>query len=79
MTMAQVHLRGVRYGIREPAMISSLQVWAGLTTVEAKSIIARLVSGERFPVFIDDHDAAYSLATELVELGVNAEADESDY
>jgi hypothetical protein len=77
--MAQVHLRGVRYGVREQAMVSSLQVWAGLGTIDAKSVVARTMAGERLSVHIEDPDAAYSLATELVDLGVNAEADESDY
>jgi hypothetical protein len=77
--MAQVHVRGLRYAIREQAMISSLQVWAGLGTIEAKELVARAKSGERLSVPMEDPDAAYSLAGELVELGVNAEVDESDY
>jgi hypothetical protein len=77
--MAQVHLRGVRYAIREQAMISSLRVWAGLGTIDAKSVVTRAMAGERMSVHIEDPDAAYSLANELVDLGVNAEADESDY
>jgi hypothetical protein len=77
--MAQVHLRGVRYAVREQAMISSLQIWAGLGTIDAKAVVKRAVSGERLSVHLEDPDAAYALATELVELGVDAEADEGDY
>lgn len=77
--MAQVHLRGARYAVRRPAMEASLQAYCGLGLVEARALAERIVAGERVSVHMEDADAAYSLATELVELGVNAEADESDY
>lgn len=77
--MPQLHFMGVRYAIREPAMLTSLQVWCDLGTVEGRAIVARAVAGERFSVHLEDLDAAYCLAAELLELGVNVEADESDY
>jgi len=77
--VARVLFRGVRYGVREQAMISSLQVWCGMGSAEAKSFAARALAGERLTVQLEDADAAYSLAGEMIDLGVNAEADESDY
>lgn len=78
--MAQVRFRGVRYpNIRLPAMITSLQVYCDMPPAEARDFAERAVKGERLSVHLEDADVAYSLASELVDLGVNAEADESDY
>ena len=77
--MAQVHFRGVRYGVRIPAIVTSLEVYCDMTTAEARIFAERAINGERLSVQIEDADVAYSLAGELTDLGVNAEADESDY
>jgi hypothetical protein len=75
----RVLFRGARYGVREQAMISSLVVWCGMGHQEAKEFAARALTGERVSVQMEDADAAYSLAGEMIDLGVNAEADEGDY
>lgn len=76
--MARVHFRGIRYGVRMPALISSLRVYCGMGDAEAREFARRVVEGERLQVFTEDTEAAYTLAMEMVDLGVNAEADESD-
>ena len=77
--MARVYFRGARFGVREQAMISSLQVWSGMGNAEAKAFVVRALAGERISLQMEYSDAAYALAGEMVDLGVNAEADESDY
>ena len=77
--MPQVHMTGVRYGVRQAALASALQVYTGMGTIEARRVADRVIEGKRASVLIEDPDQAYNLATELTSLGVNAEADESDY
>jgi hypothetical protein len=77
--MPQVHMTGVRYGVRQAALSSALQVYTGMGTIELRRIAEDVMGGKRRTVYVEDPDQAYNLATELVSLGVNAEADESDY
>ena len=77
--MPQVHMSGVRYGVRQAALASAIQVYTGMGTIEARRVADRVMEGKRTSVLIEDPDQAYNLATELTSLGVNAEADESDY
>jgi hypothetical protein len=77
--MPQVHMSGVRYGVRQAALTSALQVYTGMGTIEARRVAGDVMAGTRRSVYLEDPDLAYNLATELVSLGVNAEADESDY
>lgn len=78
--MAQVRFRGVRYaGVRVPAMATSFQVYCDMAAAEARDFAERIVRGERLSVHLEDPDVAYSMAAEMVDLGVNAEADESDF
>ena len=77
--MAQVRFRGARYEVRRQPMITSLQVYCGMSAIEARDFAERALGGERLTVHLEDPDIAYALAAELVDLGVNAEADASDY
>jgi hypothetical protein len=77
--MPQVHMSGVRYGVRQAALTSAFQAYTGMGTIEARRIADAVAAGDRMTVRVEDPDAAYNLATELASLGVNAEADESDY
>ncbi len=77
--MPQVHMSGVRYGVRQAALTSAFQAYTGMGTIEARRIADAVASGNRMTVRVEDPDQAYNLATELASLGVNAEADESDY
>jgi hypothetical protein len=77
--MPQVHLSGTRYGVRQAALTSAVQAYTGMGTIEARRLAAAVVAGSRLSIRVEDPDQAYNLATELTSLGVNAEADESDY
>ena len=77
--MPQVHLTGVRYGVRQAALTSAVQAYTGMGTIEARRLAAAVVAGNHRSIRVEDPDQAYNLATELTSLGVNAEADESDY
>jgi len=77
--MPQVHMTGVRYGVRPAALTSAFQAYTGMGTVEARRIADAVASGARMTLRVEDADQAYDLASELASLGVNAEADESDY
>jgi hypothetical protein len=77
--MPQVHMSGVRYGVRQAALTSAFQAYTGMGTIEARRIADTVAAGGRMTVRVEDPDQAYNLATELASLGVNAEADESDY
>jgi hypothetical protein len=77
--MPQVHMTGVRYGVRQAALTSAFQAYTGMGTVEARRIADAVAAGTRMTLRVEDADQAYDLASELASLGVNAEADESDY
>ncbi len=77
--MPQVHLSGIRYGVRQAALTSAVQAYTGMGTIEARRLAAAVVAGTHLSIRVEDPDQAYNLATELTSLGVNAEADESDY
>ncbi|HEY0155163.1 MAG TPA: hypothetical protein VGB92_24335 [Longimicrobium sp.] len=77
--MPQVHMMGVRYSVRQDALTSAFQAYTGMGTVDARRMAAAVAAGTRTTVRVEDPDQAYDLATELASLGVNAEADESDY
>ena len=77
--MPQVHMTGVRYGVRQAALTSAFQAYTGMGTVEARRVAGAVAAGNSMTVRVEDPDQAYNLASELASLGVNAEADESDY
>jgi hypothetical protein len=77
--MPQVQMAGVRYTVRPAALISALQTFTGMGTVDARRIAEAAAAGKRITVRVDEPEQAYDLAAELISLGVNAEADESDY
>lgn len=77
--MARVHVRGVRYRIREAVFTGIVQQYTGQGTVDIRKIFAKVEAGEPVTLHVDDADAAYELATQLGDLGVNAEPDEGDY
>ena len=47
--------------------------------LEAREAADKAVSGEPTSIYVDDFHAVYELADLLTGLGVEAEADESDY
>ncbi|HEX5726215.1 MAG TPA: hypothetical protein VFX98_12160 [Longimicrobiaceae bacterium] len=77
--MARVHLRGVRYRVREAAVLGVIQQYTGESTVELRRLVEQLQEGAPVALQVEDLDAAYELAAELDGLGVNAEPDESEY
>lgn len=76
--MARVHLRGVRYRVREAAVRSAIESFASVPIANLRGFVERLSAGERLVVRVEDAEAAYELASELVSLGVDAEPDEMD-
>jgi hypothetical protein len=77
--MPQVHIRGVRYGVSRESIASTIQQYTGMGMLEAREAAGKAVAGEPTAVYVDDFHAVYELADLLVNLGVDAEADESDY
>lgn len=77
--MPQVHIRGVRHGVSALTVASTIQHYTGMGMLQARSAADRAVAGERVSVDVDDFHAVYELADLLTDLGVDAEADESDY
>lgn len=77
--MPQVHIRSVRYGVSRESVATTIQQYTGMGMLEARDAADRAVRGEPTSVYVDDFHAVYELADLLVNLGVEAEADESDY
>jgi hypothetical protein len=73
---ASVRFAGTRYSVETGRMRTLFRVYCGMQSLEAEALADRVLAGERLTVDVEDVDAAYSLASEMVELGVNAEADE---
>ena len=73
---ASVRFTGTRYGVNVGRMRTLFRVYCGMQSVEADALADRVIAGEKLSVDLEDVDAAYSLASEMVDLGVNAEADE---
>ena len=76
--MPQVHMAGIRYTVRQAALTRVIQTYTGMGTVEARRAARAVAAGGRVTVRVDEPDQAYDLASELLSLGVNAEADEGD-
>lgn len=76
--MARVHLRGVRYRVRDAAVRSAIESFASDPIPDLRGFVERISAGERLAVRVEDAEAAYELASELISLGVNAEPDEMD-
>lgn len=77
--MPQVHIRSVRHGVSRQSVASTIQQYTGMGMLEARAAADRAVAGEPVAVYVDDFHAVYELADLLTDLGVDAEADESDY
>jgi hypothetical protein len=77
--MPQVHIRGVRYGVSRETVASILQHHTGVGLLEARRWAEDALAGKPVSVYVDDFHAVYELADSLTEMGVDAEADESDY
>jgi hypothetical protein len=77
--MPQVHIRGVRYGASRETMASVLQQHTGVGLLEARRWAEDALAGKAVSVYVDDFHAVYELADALADMGVDAEADESDY
>ena len=77
--MPQVHIRRVRYGVSRESVASTIQQYTGMSILDARRAADDAVSGKPTSVYVDDFTAVYELADLLTALGVEAEADESDY
>lgn len=77
--MPQVHIHSVRFGVSRESVASTIQQYTGMGMLEARQAAEKAVSGEPTSIYVDDFHAVYELADLLVNLGVEAEADESDY
>lgn len=77
--MPQVHIHRVRWGVSRESVASAIQQYTGVGLLEARKAAERAVAGEHTAIYVDDFHAVYELADTLVQLGVEAEADESDY
>jgi hypothetical protein len=77
--MPQVHIHGVRYGTSRETVASTLQQYTGAGLIEARKWADDAVAGHPVSVYVDDFHAVYELADALSDIGVEAEADESDY
>jgi DNA-binding FadR family transcriptional regulator len=77
--MPQVHIHRVRFGVSRESVASTIQQYTGMGMIEARQAAEDAVSGKATSIYIDDFTAVYELADMLTDLGVEAEADESDY
>ena len=77
--MPQVHIRGVRFGVSREAVASTIQEYTGMGSLDARKFADDAVAGKETSVYVDDFTSVYELADLLTSLGVDAEADESDY
>jgi hypothetical protein len=77
--MPQVHITRVRHGVSRESVASAIQQYTGMGLVDARRAADQAVAGEPTSVYVDDFHTVYELADLLTELGVEAEADESDY
>lgn len=77
--MPQVHINGKRYRVSRDALANTIQRYTGKGMVEARRLADRALAGERLSLYVDDFDSVYDLEDMLMAMGINAEADESDY
>jgi len=77
--MPQVHISKVRHGVSRESVSAAIQQYTGMGLVDARRTAERAVAGEPTSVYVDDFHAVYELADLLMDLGVEAEVDESDY
>ena len=77
--MPQVHIRSVRWGVSRESVASTIQQYTGMGALDARRAADKAVAGEQTSVYVDDFHAVYELADLLTSMGVDAEADESDY
>jgi hypothetical protein len=77
--MPQVHIRRVRYGVSVESIASTIQQYTGMGRLEARQAAENAAAGKELSIYIDDFTAVYELADTLTDMGVEAEADESDY
>jgi hypothetical protein len=77
--MPQVHIRRVRHGVSRETVASTIQRYTGASLVDARQAADDAVAGKPTSLYVDDYHEVYELADVLVSMGVDAEADESDY
>lgn len=77
--MPQVHISRARSGVSRETITSTIQRYTGLGTVEARRAVDDVLAGRPASVYVDDFTSVYELADVLTSLGVDAEADETDY
>lgn len=74
---ARVVVTGARSSVSVHSIIGILQTYTGLPLPEAQALLDRARGGERVELEMDDEYAAYDLAAQLADLGVEAEVPES--
>ena len=77
--MPRVHLSRARAGVSRETITSTIQRYTGMGTVEATRAADDVLAGRPASVYVDDFTSVYELADVLTSLGVEAEADETDY
>ena len=77
--MPQVHIHRVRYGVSRESVAATIQQYTGMSILDARRAADDAVAGKPTSIYVDDFTAVYELEDMLTNLGVEAEADESDY
>lgn len=76
--MPQVHIHHVRWGVNRASVADALQQYTGMGLLDAQKAAEEAVSGRPSSIYVEDFHDVYELADLLTDLGLEAEADESD-
>ena len=76
--MPQVHIHHTRWGVNRDSVADVLQQYTGMGLIDAQRAADEAVSGRPASIYVEDFGEVYELADRLTELGLEAEADESD-
>jgi hypothetical protein len=76
--MPQVHIHTVRWGVNRDSVADALQQYTGMGLIDAQKVATEAVSGRPASIYVEDFHDVYELADLLTDLGLEAEADESD-
>lgn len=76
--MPQVHIHHTRWGVSRDSVATVLQQYTGMGLIDAQRAADEAVSGRPASIYVEDFSDVYELADRLTELGLEAEADETD-
>jgi hypothetical protein len=65
--------------VSRESVASTIQQYTGMGALDARRAADQALTGEPTSIYVDDFHAVYELADLLTSMGVEAEADESDY